>query len=73
MEYRFSAYPLLPIMWGWSVESFQEVRRHDSHSGSSTVATLCEIGDQIHSGKMDRVDKELLEETVKTLYKANVR
>ena len=40
---------------------------------SSTVATLCEIGDQIHSGKMDRVDKELLEETVKTLYKANVR
>ncbi|MDP2953280.1 MAG: N-6 DNA methylase [Chloroflexota bacterium] len=35
---------------------------------SSTVATLCEIGEQIYSGKMDRVDKELLEEAIKVLY-----
>ena len=39
---------------------------------SSPVATLCEIGEQIHGGKMDRVDKELYDETVRVLYKVNV-
>ena len=39
---------------------------------SSTVAALCEIGEQIHSGKMDIVDKELYDEAVRVLYKVNV-
>ena len=39
---------------------------------SSAVATLCEIGEQIHSGKMDMVDKELYDEAVRVLYKVNV-
>ena len=39
---------------------------------SSTVAELCEIGEQIHSGKMDIVDKELYDEAMRVLYKVNV-
>jgi adenine-specific DNA-methyltransferase len=35
---------------------------------SGAVATLLEIGEQIHSGKMDKVDQGLLEETVRMLY-----
>lgn len=34
----------------------------------SAVATLCEIGEQIHSGKMSQVDKELYADTVKAVY-----
>jgi adenine-specific DNA-methyltransferase len=37
----------------------------------SAVATLCEIGEQIHSGKMDKVDKELYTDTVKEVYSVN--
>jgi adenine-specific DNA-methyltransferase len=36
--------------------------------GSRVVEKLCEIGEEIRSGKMGRVDKRLLEETVRTLY-----
>lgn len=39
---------------------------------SSAVATLCEIGEQIHSGEMDKVDKELYTETVNRVYSINI-
>lgn len=38
---------------------------------SSIIATLCDIGEQIHSGKMESVDRELLEESVRVLYGVN--
>ena len=37
----------------------------------SAVATLCEIGEQIHSGEMDKIDKELYIDTVKEIYSIN--
>ena len=42
-------------------------------SSVSAVATLCEIGEQIHSGKMGQMDKELYTDTVKTVYSVNYR
>jgi hypothetical protein len=44
----------------------------DSDIGSSSaIATLYEIGEQIHCGKMDKIDKELYTETVKEAYSVN--
>jgi hypothetical protein len=37
-------------------------------SGSGVVERLGEIGEEIRSGRMDTVDRRLLEETVRTLY-----
>jgi adenine-specific DNA-methyltransferase len=47
-----------------------EITDSDIRSASA-VATLCEIGEQIHSGKMDKVDKELYADTVQEVYSVN--